>query len=56
MEDDVLYMEVEDIMCDQGIISAELNVDFQSKSSTIALSAAWVFTILLVLFFRKWHA
>lgn len=35
---DVLYMEVEDIMCDQGIISAELNVDFQSESSKSALS------------------
>lgn len=36
----VLYLEVEDIMCDQGIISAEFNVDFQSQTSAIALSAA----------------
>lgn len=38
MSEDDIYMEVEDIMCDQGIL--QLNVDFQTRSSSIAVSAA----------------
>lgn len=37
-DDEVLLMEVEDIMCDQGIITAELNVE----SAKSVLSATWV--------------
>lgn len=39
MAENVMYMEVEDIMCDQGILSMELSVDFQNQSSAIAVSA-----------------
>lgn len=38
MDEDPLYTEVEDIMCDQGIITAELNMDIQTATSTNNIS------------------
>lgn len=38
-DEDALYLEVEDIMCDQGIISTEINWEIKSRTSAIAVSA-----------------